>query len=246
MELTDGPQGTLVDMHIHTVDGSSDSMLDPKELPDIARATGLTGVNITEHDKIWQAGRRSAFQRTAGDIFVNFGMEVSTDLGHMTAIGLNDYLPGIRRAEKLREELDRVGGFLIVNHPFRHAFDPVTAMRKGEEPFDLTPEQAAELPVFKLVHAVEVANACNTPQENYYAWEVAQVLGVPGTGGSDAHSASGIGVFAAGFEKKLSYESEMLEELHAGRFMAVHRTPGGRVVRFEPGSLEAAEAEAAG
>ena len=100
---------------------------------------------------------------------MNFGMEVSTDIGHMIAIGLKQYVGGIRRAPKLREELDKVGGFLIVAHPFRHLFDPVTAMRKGGEPFTMTPEQAAEMPVFKLVHAIEVGNGANTPRENYFA-----------------------------------------------------------------------------
>ena len=31
-----------------------------------------------------------------------------------------------RLAKRLREELDKIGGFLIVAHPFRHVFDPVT------------------------------------------------------------------------------------------------------------------------
>ena len=125
-------------------------------------------------------------------------------------------------------------------------FDPVTAMRKGERPFDLTPQQAAELPVFQLVDAIEVANASNTPRENEFACEVATLRGLPGSGGSDAHSSSGVGKFATGFEREITSPEQLLDELHAGRFEAVHRTPGRRVVRFEAGSLVAAEAEAAG
>ena len=232
-------------MHVHTRGASSDSMLDPDELPAIARRAGLSGVNITEHDEVWARGRQSAFRGAHAGFFVNFAMEVSTDFGHMLAIGLEEYIGGIRRAERLRQELDQVGGFLIVAHPFRHVFDPVTAMRTGNKPFDLTPEQAAELPVFQLAHAIEIANASNTPRENEFACEVAKIRGLPATGGSDAHSQSGIGNFAAGFEREIASPEQFLEELHAGRFEAVHRTPSGRVVRFESGSLEAAEAEAA-
>ncbi len=233
-------------MHVHTLAGSSDSMLDPHELVAVASRNGLTGVNITEHDKVLEPHQRRAFLDEHPDFFVNFGMEVSTDLGHMIAVGLNAYLPGIRRAAKLREELDKVGGFLIVAHPFRRLFDPVTAMRTGVK-FEMTPAEAAEqLEVFKIVHGIEIANGANTPRENEFAAEVAQLAGLRGTGGSDAHSTQGIGVFATGFERPITSPEVLLEELHAGRFEAVHRTKGGRIVRFETGSTEAALEDTAG
>jgi predicted metal-dependent phosphoesterase TrpH len=244
LELHDGLQGSIIDMHIHTNPTSSDSMLDPHELMGIVTDLGIRGVNLAEHDKVLEQHQQRAFREEHPDVFVNFGMEVSTDMGHMIAVGLTTYLQGIRRAEQLREELDKLGGFLIVAHPFRRLFDPVTAMRTGEK-FELTPEQAAEtMPVFKLVHAIEVGNGANTPQENYFALEVARILGIPTVGGSDAHSTSGIATFATGFEKvDIATPQEFLEELHAGRFEAVHRTRGGRWVRLEDGSIEAAQAE---
>jgi predicted metal-dependent phosphoesterase TrpH len=232
-------------MHVHTTAASSDSMLNPNELVVIAAQNGLTGVNITEHDQVLEPHQRAAFREAHPGFFVNFGMEVSTDLGHMIALGLDTYLPGIRRARQLREELDRVGGFLIVAHPFRRLFDPVTAMRTGVK-FEMSAEEAAErLEVFQVVHAIEVANGANTPQENYFAVEVARILGLPQVGGSDAHSTSGIGHFATGFELEVSTPEGLLEELHAGRFEAVHKTRAGRWVRFEPGSIEAAQEETA-
>ena len=94
-----------------------------------------------------------------------------------------------------------------------------------------------------MVHPLEVSNASNTPQENEFAYEVAMVNGLPRTGGSDAHSKSGVGNFATGFEREFKTSVELIEELHAGRFEAVHRTPSGRVVRFQTGSVDAAQAE---
>lgn len=234
-----------MDMHVHTMGASSDSMLKPDDLPAIGHTNGLTGFNISEHDQVWDRYRRDAYREEHSDIFANFGMEVSTDHGHILAIGLEGYISGIRRLAQLREEVDKVGGFLIVAHPFRHVFDAVTAMRKGGRPFDLTPEQAAELPVFKLVHAIEVANGCNTPRENEFAYQVAQILGKSGTGGSDAHSNTGIGFFATGFSRVITSQETLLEELHAGRFEAVHRSPSGRLVRFEVGSIDGVLAEGA-
>ena len=119
-------------MHVHTTMASSDSMLDPHDLVRIAAGNTLTAVNITEHDQVIEPHQQVAFREEHPDFLVNFGMEVSTDMGHMIAVGLRTYLPGIRRAEQLRAELDQLGGFLIVGHPFRRLFDPVTAMRTGE------------------------------------------------------------------------------------------------------------------
>ncbi len=244
LELRDGLRVSVVEMHVHTTMASSDSMLDPHDLVRIAGENTLTGVNLTEHDQVIEPHQQEAFREEHEDLFVNFGMEVSTDMGHMIAVGLRTYLPGIRRAEHLRAELDQVGGFLVVAHPFRRLFDPVTAMRTGVK-FELTAEQAAEqLPVFKHVHAIEVANGANTPQENEFAYEVSQIVGIPGTGGSDAHSVTGIGAFATGFEQAVDSPERFLEELHAGRFEAVHRSNTRRWVKFEAGSSDAAKQDA--
>ena len=243
--LVDGRRTAVVDMHVHTSPTSSDSMLDPHDLVRVAGEQGLTGVNISDHDRVIERHAIAAFREQYADTFINFGMEVTTDLGHMIAVGLREYLPGIRRAAQLRLELERVGGFLIVAHPFRHLFEPVTAMRTGKT-FDLTPEQAAEtLPVFRVVHGIEVANGANTPRENEFAAEVARLLGLVATGGSDAHSTSGVGAFSTGFERAVASEADLLEELHAGRCEAVHRTHAGRWVRFGPGSTAAAALEVA-
>ena len=119
-------------------------------------------------------------------------------------------------------------------HPFRRLFDPVTAMRTGET-FDLTPEQAAEtMPVFKIVHTLEIANGANTPKENAYAAEVARLLGVHGTGGSDAHSTSGLGYFATGFEAVVDSQEALLAELHGGRFEALQLESAGVFSYFNP------------
>lgn len=241
LTLIDGFSGTRMDIHVHTNPASSDSMLQPDELVELALANGLTAVSMTEHDFTLESHRQEEFRGRYPDLFINFGMEVSTDLGHMLAFGLPGYLPGIRRLEKLREAADEHGGFVVVAHPFRRLFDPVTAMRTGEK-FELTPTEAAEqMEVFRHVHAIEVANGANTPQENYFALEVAEILGIPTTGGSDAHSTSGIGTYATAFEQEIGSTSQLVEELHAGRFHAVHKTKDERWVRFVQGSIEAAQ-----
>ena len=224
--------GTIIDMHLHTTKGASDSMLNPDDLIEEARRVGLTGVNITEHDRMWESWDLSPFRKKHEGVFVSNGMEVSTDMGHILAIGLKGYESGIRRLEKLRQVADDQGAFLVVAHAFRHFFDPVHFKREGKEPFNLTPEQAAKLPVFQLVHGIEVLNGCNTPRENYFALQVAKILGKPGTGGSDAHSTQGIGYFTAVFEEDLETQAQMVEQLHKGRFFPGRGLAEGKLNNF--------------
>ena len=236
--------GTVIDMHLHTTRGASDSELRPEDLVVEARRVGLTGVHLSEHDRLWDPFELERFRQRHNGLFVANGMEVSTDLGHILVIGLDRYVPGIRRAEELRRIVTEAGGYMVVAHPFRHFFDPVHFLRQGRAPFDLTPEQAARLPVFQLVDAIEVLNGCNTLRENLFAFRVAQALGKPGTGGSDAHSSLGIGIFATVFERELSNQEEMLAELHAGRFHAAHGLREGALTRFTETSFDEAAARA--
>ena len=225
------PMGTVVDMHVHTTRGASDSNLRPEELAEEALRFGLGGVHLTEHDRLWDPLELERYRRQH-DLFVANGMEVSTDLGHILTLGLDRYVPGIRRIEELRRVVSDIGGYMIVAHPFRHFFDPAHFRRTGGEPFRLTPEQAAKLPVFEMVDAVEALNGCNTLKENLFALRVAQALGKPVTGGSDAHSDQGIGIYVTVFERELESQAQMLQELHAGRFHAAYGFRQGRLTRF--------------
>jgi len=48
-------------------------------------------------------------------------------------------------------------------------------------------------------------------------------LGLPGTGGSDAHRVDEVGKWVTVFEKEIDNEHELLRELHAGRFTAAKK-----------------------
>jgi predicted metal-dependent phosphoesterase TrpH len=225
--------GTIVDMHVHTVRGAADSSLTPDQLVETAKSIGLTGVNITEHDRVWEAHQMAEFRERSG-LFVSRGMEVSTDMGHMIVVGLEQYMPGIRRATELRRVLDEVGGFMIVAHPFRHFFDPIHFRREGRAPFSMTPEEAAEkMPVFSLVDEIEVANGGTAPRENQFALAVARVLGKRGVGASDCHSTNGVGYFVTQFEEELRDQAHMLELLHARRYRACKGLPTGDLQPYE-------------
>jgi archaellum component FlaC len=54
--------------------------------------------------------------------------------------------------------------------------------------------------------------------------KVAEKLGLPGTGGSDAHRIDEVATWVTDFENDIKDEKELLRELHAGRFTAVRKT----------------------
>jgi len=117
--------------------------------------------------------------------------------------------------QELREEVKTAGGFMIAAHPFR-GFKTFGIGR-----LQMTVEQACKRKVFDFVDAIEVGNGKLSPDENDMAQKVAEKLGLPGTGGSDAHRVNEVGKWLTVFEKEIRNERELVQELHAGRFTAV-------------------------
>ncbi|MEK7778168.1 MAG: PHP-associated domain-containing protein, partial [Chloroflexota bacterium] len=91
-----------------------------------------------------------------------------------------------------------------------------------------TAEEAAKHPIFELVDEVEVVNGGNIEQENRFAQEVTRVLGLSGTGGSDAHSVQGLGKGSTLFKGDIRNELDLLEALRAGEFVPVEGFHVGR------------------
>ena len=171
-----------IDMHIHTTAGSADSNLRAPVLRGRATELGLQGVTITEHFRVWN--RFEADDLAVGtDLLVYRGMEWNTEVGHILVIGVETYRPDIRRVSELRQYVLDCGGLMIAAHPFRHAFDPIPAIWKAHKHTDVTLDTACRHPVFELVDAVELLNGACTDKENDLAAQVADRLGLTGTGG---------------------------------------------------------------
>lgn len=226
--------GTLLDMHTHTVMGAYDSSLQPELLAKGAREAGLSGVVVTEHNRLWDVHKFRGFREAEVDLLLTNGMEVSTDMGHILAFGMPGIASGIPQLAKLRQAADECGGYLVVAHPFRYWFEPVHFTRRGLKPIEMVPEVLAKQPVFEYVDAIEVYNGANTDRENLIALEVAEWLGKPGTAGSDCHSHQGIGCACTLFERTLDTPEGLLAELHAGRFRPMTNRPTDGLTPFTP------------
>lgn len=223
----------LFDLHIHTTKGSADSSLSPEDMILEAERLGLRGLCLTEHSGPWD---RHEFQRFASshNIVLVRAMEADTDMGHMLAFGLDRYQSGFHRAEELCRAARAVGGFVISAHPFRgvlgkHMRERPYLYRTVTDALPQEPEEALGHPVFKLAHALEVANGGTADEENEFALKVAGMLDMPVTGGSDAHSVHGLGRFVTAFRDEIHNEAEFLQALHLGKFYPVVGLREGRI-----------------
>ena len=226
----------LFDLHIHTTKGSSDSSLTPEDLILEADRLGLRGLCLTEHSGPWDRHEFKAFASLHNVVLIR-AMEVETDFGHMLAFGLDRYQAGYNKAAELRKAATAGGGFVVSAHPFRGVLSSngnrsrALTYQSIDDPLPEVPEDALNHPVFKLADAVEVANGGTIDRENNFAMEVASLLKLPVTGGSDAHSTHGLGKFLTEFPDEVNNEEEFLKALHTKEF---HPVTGLRTGNLQP------------
>src|SRR3972149_6755545 len=95
-------------MHMHTVLGAYDSDLKPELLAEAAVRVGLSGVNVTEHDRLWDRHTLSRYRQEQAPLFVNNGVEVSTEMGHVIAVGLPGDVDAIEALNGANTERENV------------------------------------------------------------------------------------------------------------------------------------------
>jgi|Deesub1362A_J573_1020465.scaffolds.fasta_scaffold01274_14 predicted metal-dependent phosphoesterase TrpH len=213
-ELPPAPQGFYLDLHVHTAPASPCASSSLEEIVAEAKRIGLDGICLADHNHLWPAAAVAEMRRRY-DFLILRGNEITTAQGDMLVFGLEQDIEGIVTLEELRHLVDDAGGFLIAAHPFR-GFLVV-----GGDELGLAAEEAARRPLFSLVDALEVMNSKVTPNENRFAAQVAQVLGLPGTGGSDAHQAEEVGLFATRFPVRIDDERDLVAALRRGGYRAV-------------------------
>ena len=165
-----------VEFHCHTI-FSKDSLTQPERLVSAARQKGLGRVVVTDHNSISGALRA---HRIDPELII-VGEEIKTTRGEILAAFVVEGIPaGLTPQETIRR-LREQGAFISVSHPF-------DVMRSGHW----------ELPdlreIVPLVDAIEVFNArCANPAFNILAQAFAHEHDIPGTVGSDAHTALELG-----------------------------------------------------
>ncbi|HUW64438.1 MAG TPA: CehA/McbA family metallohydrolase [Spirochaetia bacterium] len=204
------PGGILIDLHVHSFPASPCSSISVSELVEEAQGIGLDGICLTDHNHLRSPREVEELRQKHGFLILG-GNEITTDQGDILVFGMEEDIKGVILLAELRKKVLRAGGFMIVAHPFRGF------LTFGVGYLGLTAEKAMARPVFKLVDAVEVLNSKVSAQENSFAAEVAGGLGLPVTGGSDAHAAGDVGLFATRFSCPVVSERDLIEAMQSGK-----------------------------
>jgi hypothetical protein len=156
--------------HVHT-NYSDDCNASPEDIVAAARRAGIGCVAITDHDTLDGA---IAMTKTAGDLRVIVGEEISTTDGHLIGLFLRERVePGLavrETAERIRDQ----GGLVIAPHPFNSIFG--CGLR----------EKVYE--ILDLLDATEICNAQNLlPRPNRRSRAFAREHGLTPIVGVDMH-----------------------------------------------------------
>jgi len=191
----------LIDLHCHTLPLSQCSSLRPEELVDLARERGLDGVCLTEHDAFWAAsGLQALSQHTR--FLVLGGIELTTDMGHVLAFGLEGGSPNLATAAGAFAVARANGAVLFLAHPGRDGL-----LRVSRETVD-------------YFESVEAINGSDSRLQNMAATGLAHGFRLPGIGGSDAHTPAEVGRAATSFEANITGAPSFLAALRAGKYTA--------------------------
>ena len=158
-----------LDLHIHS-QYSEDATGSPKDIMKLVKKKGLNGMAITDHNSI--KGSLEALKLKPKNFAIIPGLEVSTNDGHIIALGVKE---DITRDLSVEETVDLIldkGGIPIVPHLFRK----MSGIKKENL-----------LTIYDKIPAMEVFNGCSLPRTNIKTSEVAKELKLGGTGGSDTH-----------------------------------------------------------
>lgn len=191
----------LIDLHCHTQPLSSCSALSAPELVRLAVERGIDGVCLTEHDRAWPTAELEQL-RGESPIPVFSAVELTTDLGHVLAFGLEP--SGFSAiAREVFAAAQALGAILFLAHPARDGLLRVTHE---------TVEYFA---------SVEAINGSDSRLKNLAATGLAKGFRLPGVGGSDAHAPDEVGRAATRFADEISSNAELLAALKSGEYEAV-------------------------
>jgi predicted metal-dependent phosphoesterase TrpH len=205
------PGRLRIDPHVHTEE-SYDANAPVERVLERAATVGLDGVVVTDHDAIRES--RRAADLAAGYGLVGLpGVEVSTADGHLLALGVDERPP---RDEPMADTVARVhdqGGVAVVPHPFQRARHGASrGAVAGADP-----------------DALEVHNAHTlTGLRNTQSRSFARAHGLPGVGGSDAHSVPLVGRAYTELRVEEPTVGGVLDAIRAGRTRAVGRRTSTR------------------
>ncbi len=204
----------FIDLHTHSIssDDSRAAVEQYVKWVGVLRRKGYTidGFVLTEHRK-FDFDKDYSGLAEANDVLIMKGSELDTDMGHFLVYGVTealtdavDFSDVTMDAMELVRAAEEHGAIALPAHPGRFGIGLCEFTDNGAD--------------FSLIRAAEGLNGSNRPGEQERAEELIRLLGVPATGGSDAHLVSAIGKCMTNFDGQVLNESDLVRELRSGNF----------------------------
>ena len=216
----------MLTAELHTHSSRSYDGRDPVErLLERARSAGLDALAVTDHDAIDASLEAVELAPDHGLIGIP-GMEVTSEAGHVLALGVRELIPAGRPFVDTVERIHDNGGIAVVPHPFQKS-------RSGVGPNVSESELAT-------ADAIEVYNSrLLTGRGNRRARRFANEHGLPMTAGSDAHISEMVGRAVTLIDATEPTVPAILEAIKAGRTeIGGRRTPWHISVRQAAGGAK--------
>jgi len=195
-----------IDLHVHSHE-SGDNDADPEEVVERAIERGLDGIAFTEHYSYGASEQAERLREKYGRALLIFrGVEFSAREGHCLVFGADTDRLGLKDApmHEVVRVVNEAGGVVIPSHPYRGG---------GTGAGDLVLYLAG-------IAALEGCNGVNLAAMNLKAIETARSLGLPHTGGSDAHEPRDVGSCYTEFEDAVTL-TNLVGLLRQGRYRGV-------------------------
>ncbi len=195
----------IIDCHIHENKYSFDSNLDLHEAISEAKSMGLDGLCITNHDN-------NLLRNEIGDsaiidgVLVIVGAEILTFEGDILTFGLKDIPKEMISAEELLTLVRKNNGVAIAAHPFRDNDRGI-----GNNMRRLAP----------LLSGIEAFNGNTNFEHNMQAYHLANKLGLPIFGSSDAHELERVGVYTTYFEYNIRDHKDFIEAVKHAKYYPI-------------------------
>ena len=191
-----------IDLHTHS-DLSFDGRDSVEDLLERASLVGLDAIAITDHDEI-DASLEAERKSSKYDVIAIPGMEVTSDVGHVLAIGIREHVEKGLSFEETVERIRGLGGVAIVPHPFQKTRHGVGVKISDER--------------LSKIDAVEVYNSrLITGGGNRRAKHFAERHNLTMTGGSDAHIAKMVGMAGVRVQTEEGTVESIVKSIREGR-----------------------------
>jgi predicted metal-dependent phosphoesterase TrpH len=190
--------------------------MSPDDMMKAALDARLDGVCVTEHNRIWTPQQADDLSQKYG-IAVFRGIEITTTGGDILVFGMDDEPEGMLTPEQLKQRVEASGAVAIAAHPFRGF------LLFGFGMLQMSIEDARDNPTFAHVHGLEIINGKVTEEENEFARQVADMMGLIKIAGSDAHSADAVGTCVTVFDSEVRSDTDLARAIFSGKYSLEHR-----------------------